>query len=93
MLENLGGELAEIAGQRVDIGAFPWRWQGGEACICRVPLSWRSRDGRDRATATKEFEIREVYRTELGRKQGPYHSGLFNDAWATFTSAVTAWSG
>ena len=36
MLENLGGEIAEVAGRRVDLGAFPWRWQGGEGCICRV---------------------------------------------------------
>ena len=36
MLENLGGELAEVAGMRVDIGAFPWRWVNGEGCICRV---------------------------------------------------------
>jgi kynurenine formamidase len=36
MLENLGGELSEVAGKRVDIGAFPWRWVGGEGCICRV---------------------------------------------------------
>jgi arylformamidase len=36
MLENLGGELAELAGRRVDVGAFPWRWESGEACICRV---------------------------------------------------------
>ena len=36
MLENLGGELADVAGRRVDVGAFPWRWVGGEASICRV---------------------------------------------------------
>src|SRR5262245_46663065 len=36
MLENLGGELAEVAGKRVTLGAFPWRWIGGEGCICRV---------------------------------------------------------
>jgi len=36
MLENLGGELAEVAGQRVTLGAFPWRWIGGEGCVCRV---------------------------------------------------------
>src|SRR2546430_17457145 len=29
MLENLGGELAEVAGRRVDVGAFSWRWIGG----------------------------------------------------------------
>jgi hypothetical protein len=36
MLENLGGEIAEVAGRRCTIGAFPWRWVGGEGCICRV---------------------------------------------------------
>jgi len=36
MLENLGGEIVEVAGRRVTLGAFPWRWQGGEASICRV---------------------------------------------------------
>jgi len=36
MLENLGGELAEVAGKRVTLGAFPWRWIGGEGCVCRV---------------------------------------------------------
>jgi hypothetical protein len=36
MLENLGGELAEVAGKRVVMGAFPWRWIGGEGCVCRV---------------------------------------------------------
>ena len=36
MLENLGGELAEVAGKRVTLGAFPWRWINGEGCVCRV---------------------------------------------------------
>src|SRR4029077_21053259 len=36
MLENLGGELAEVAGTRQDVGAFPWRWVNGEGCVCRV---------------------------------------------------------
>jgi kynurenine formamidase len=36
MLENLGGELAEVAGRRCILGAFPWRWEGGEGCVCRV---------------------------------------------------------
>lgn len=36
MLENLGGEIAEVAGRRVTMGAFPWRWVNGEGCICRV---------------------------------------------------------
>jgi arylformamidase len=36
MLENLGGEIAEVAGKRCTMGAFPWRWVGGEGCICRV---------------------------------------------------------
>jgi kynurenine formamidase len=36
MLENLGGDLAAVAGRRVTMGAFPWRWIGGEGCVCRV---------------------------------------------------------
>ncbi len=36
MLENLGGDLAQVAGRRVTLGAFPWRWVNGEGCICRV---------------------------------------------------------
>ena len=36
MLENLGGELASVAGHRITVGAFPWRWVNGEGCICRV---------------------------------------------------------
>ncbi len=36
MVENLGGDLALVAGRRVILGAFPWRWVGGEASICRV---------------------------------------------------------
>lgn len=36
MVENMGGELAEVAGQRVTLGVFPWRWEQGEGCICRV---------------------------------------------------------
>src|SRR5438093_9897174 len=36
MLENLGGEMAEVAGRRIDVRAFPWRWENGEGCICRV---------------------------------------------------------
>jgi kynurenine formamidase len=28
--------MAEVAGRRVDVGAFPWRWENGEGCICRV---------------------------------------------------------
>ena len=36
MLENLGGDLAQVAGRRITMGAFPWRWVNGEGCICRV---------------------------------------------------------
>jgi kynurenine formamidase len=36
LVENLGGDLALVAGRRVILGAFPWRWVGGEASICRA---------------------------------------------------------
>jgi kynurenine formamidase len=34
--ENLGGDLPLVLGQRCIIGAFPWRYEGLEACPCRV---------------------------------------------------------
>jgi kynurenine formamidase len=34
--ENLGGDLAMVAGKRCLIGAFPWRYEGLESCPCRI---------------------------------------------------------
>jgi kynurenine formamidase len=34
--ENVGGDLAALGTRRCTIGAFPWRFQGGEASICRI---------------------------------------------------------
>ncbi len=34
-VEIFGKELAEVKNRRVTLGAFPWRWVGGEGCICR----------------------------------------------------------
>jgi kynurenine formamidase len=38
MVENLGGDIdhPDILNQRVTIGAFPWKWEHGEAAFCRV---------------------------------------------------------
>ena len=35
-VDQLGGEIARVAGQRLEVGCFPWRFVGGEACIARV---------------------------------------------------------
>ena len=35
-VENLGGHIDRILDRRVEIGCFPWRFQGGEAAFCRV---------------------------------------------------------
>ncbi|HEY8450157.1 MAG TPA: cyclase family protein [Bacillota bacterium] len=35
-VDGLGGEIATVAGRRLTIGVFPWRFVGGEASICRV---------------------------------------------------------
>jgi kynurenine formamidase len=35
-IENVGGDLDEIAGTRCFFIAFPWRWRGGDGCIVRV---------------------------------------------------------
>jgi kynurenine formamidase len=34
--ENVGGDLASIGTARCVIGAFPWKFIGGEASICRI---------------------------------------------------------
>ncbi len=36
LVENLAGDIRQVLGRRVTLGAFPWRWEGGEACVCRV---------------------------------------------------------
>ena len=35
-VENLGGRLDDVLDSKVQIGCFPWRFQGGEAALCRV---------------------------------------------------------
>jgi kynurenine formamidase len=35
-IENLGGEIDSVLDRRVLFGAFPWRFQGGEAAFCRA---------------------------------------------------------
>ena len=34
--ENLGGDLATLCSRRVAVGAFPCKFVGGEASICRI---------------------------------------------------------
>jgi kynurenine formamidase len=35
-IENIGGDLDRITGQRCSFFAFPWRWPEGEGCALRV---------------------------------------------------------
>jgi len=35
-IENVGGDLDEVAGKRCFFMAFPWRWKGGDGNPCRV---------------------------------------------------------
>jgi kynurenine formamidase len=35
-IENLGGQIDEVLDQRILFGCFPWRFQGGEAALCRA---------------------------------------------------------
>jgi arylformamidase len=35
-IENLGGEIDEVLDQKILFGCFPWRFQGGEAALCRA---------------------------------------------------------
>lgn len=34
--ENVGGDIDRVLNQRCLIGAFPWKFEGGEACPCRI---------------------------------------------------------
>jgi kynurenine formamidase len=34
--ENVGGDIDQVLNRRVTIGAFPWRFVGGDACIARI---------------------------------------------------------
>lgn len=34
--ENVGGDIDKVLNQRCIIGAFPWKFEGGEACPCRI---------------------------------------------------------
>lgn len=34
--ENIGGDIDAVLNQRCVIGAFPWKFVGGEACPCRI---------------------------------------------------------
>jgi kynurenine formamidase len=35
-VEILSKETTQVLGRRMTLGAFPWRWLGGEGCLCRV---------------------------------------------------------
>ena len=35
-IENVGGEIAELAGTRATIHALPWKWPEGDACPIRL---------------------------------------------------------
>jgi kynurenine formamidase len=35
-IENLGGEIDRVLDQKITLGCFPWRFQGGEAAMCRA---------------------------------------------------------
>ncbi|MFQ5894781.1 MAG: cyclase family protein [Nitrospinota bacterium] len=38
-VDNIGGDIAQVAGKRVEVQIFPWRFVGGEACIGRL-VAW-----------------------------------------------------
>ncbi len=35
-IENLGGRLDDVLDRKIRFGCFPWRFQGGEAALCRA---------------------------------------------------------
>ena len=57
--ENVGGDIERVLNTRCIIGAFPWKFEGGEACPCRIIAFF------DVGPLTVE-EVRET----IGRKSG-----------------------
>jgi kynurenine formamidase len=35
-VDQVGGDVGSVGGERVTLGIFPWRYHGGEASICRL---------------------------------------------------------
>ena len=35
-IENVGGSLGQVSGRRCSFHAYPWKWEGGDACIIRL---------------------------------------------------------
>jgi kynurenine formamidase len=35
-IENVGGDLDEVAGKRCTFQGFPWKWHEGDACVIRL---------------------------------------------------------
>lgn len=35
-IENVGGDLDQVAGRRCTFQAYPWRWDAGDACVIRL---------------------------------------------------------
>jgi kynurenine formamidase len=35
-IENLGGDIDQVLDRKITFGCFPWRFQGGEAALCRA---------------------------------------------------------
>src|SRR5207253_3244268 len=35
-IENVGGDLDELAGKRITLQGFPWKWHEGDACVIRL---------------------------------------------------------
>jgi kynurenine formamidase len=49
-IENVGGDVSEIAGSRCTLHACPWRWTEGDACVVRL-VAIKDRSGRYRLAA------------------------------------------
>ena len=51
-IENVGGDVAAVAGARCAFQCYPWHWLEGDACVVRLTAifdpsgSYRLEDGR-----------------------------------------------
>jgi kynurenine formamidase len=68
--ENVGGDIEKVINQRGIIGAFPWRYEGLEACPCRIIFF----EGMDEAVEAVGDAAKAIF-AGRGPSSGPVSSG------------------
>ena len=70
-IENVGGDLDEVAGKRCTFQGFPWKWHEGDACVIRL-VAMLDPEGRLSAGAGQERKgLEAAPRSRTSRRAAP----------------------